>query len=292
MKSLIVVILWFQTTIAHGGAICVPIDLRDDHVAPLRNQTFFLNSKVLDSNWCFAFALANVVGQALGQAVSPEDIALKYYLKGYNSYFAENGEKVDGLMPFFRNGDPEGALGILSSSGGYCPSARFASSDSGDVGYMHLLRTAHTNVSSFETSIEKGCSPRLHLPQDLGLVGKRLEFVSYFPEDPDRERRHAEERRVGLQMIDQSLESGKLALISIVDNPHNAGFSHAVTVVGRDSTCNYIIQDSIPVSAYAQLGYPRYFEKSEGDHIEYWSPKSLGDHLSEVRHIGVTGRTP
>ena len=56
---------------------CTPADLSNDTVAPTRSQLYFNDGTWKDTGYCYAFTLANLIGQKLNMNVSPEEIGLQ-----------------------------------------------------------------------------------------------------------------------------------------------------------------------------------------------------------------------
>ena len=48
-------------------------------------------------------------------------------------------------------------------------------------------------------------------------------------------------------------------------------------ITGRTADCEYIVQDSIPASyrEKQKKGFPKYYAKTEGEHVQFWSEASL-----------------
>ena len=69
------------------------LDLHNQKYSPYRNQYYFKNTPALDSQFCHAMTLANLVGQVTNVAISPDDIV-------YQSSEADIYNEDTGQLPF------------------------------------------------------------------------------------------------------------------------------------------------------------------------------------------------
>ena len=212
-----------------GSEMCI----RDSNqsYSPYRNQIYFKQTPQLDSQFCHAMALSNLVGQAAGVAVSPDDIS-------YQAGKADTYNEGIGDLPFGIElpGGIKEDWQVLSKMG-FClqsdinpllqsrfnlapQEATYSSSQSiRDLG----LSQPKWTIADMANALGKVCKNRISLPQT------QLETISF---------EHSKDVGLLQSKIDTALDDQKYVAFS-----YNG---HYVTIVGRTANCDYLIQDSIP----------------------------------------------
>lgn len=262
MKNLIFSLL---ITVASSNLLaagtCRPLDLSNQIYAPFRNQIYFEQTRQKDSQFCHAMALANLVGQATGVAISPDDIS---YQAAQDDFYNEGiGElPFDIELPGYLQHDWQAMIKI-----GFCPQSdinallqkrfRLASQQATYMSSQKLhdlgATQDHWTVDDMANSLKKVCKNRIQLPQ------AQIENIK-FSQNKDI--------KLLQTKIDATLDSGRY--IALLYN------GHYVTVVGRTSDCSYLVQDSIPRSFW--MGHE--FEKTQTVFTEHGGAiEFLDEHL-------------
>lgn len=243
--------------------ICKPVDLIDA-TSPILSQEY---EGDLDSYWCFAFTWANVIGQALGRAVDPADLALQYYFLRGKVPFQTNAiwqKTTEGIyrdrmiapdasaLKLFGLGSNVEVVPQLMASVGYCARQADQSSPSDAKWFSRLKERAHNQTAqAMIDDLNRSCGPRVFLPEHLSVRWFDLQWM------------HEQRPAQAMANIEAQLHRGKRVVLSL----RSSSSSHIVTVQGLTEDCRLIIQNSNslgeqPAEIYGKYGSP---------HIQLWT---------------------
>ncbi len=288
----------FSHSTAWAAKTCQPIDLRNSRTMPERSQFYQHEGTDNESSLCWAFSIANLVGNAVGEAVSVEQFAINERENYYRTspYTGDQSQILARhLWPMTGgHGSPSLEANFArTSSSSFCSREEF-------INYRNSLgftesnwytaiaqRAEASSREGFVEEINQACINPIQVPQN---------FRPMFHINKQTSAESIDIRMDGARKLqtrlDRSLESGNPVLFSYE--------AHVVTIVGRDSDCNYLIQDSIPASirktrkVYGDQEYPNHYHDTLSEHIQVWSEeevlKSLAGRVtSGGRAFGVIG---
>lgn len=269
MRLQFLAITLLMSSLGAEAQTCHPVDLIDGS-SPIVTQEYGADS---DSSWCFAFSLANIMGQALGRAVSPEDLALQYYfLRGKvpfktNSIWQQSIEAVyryrmirpdaPAIKLFGLGGDVD-VVPQLMAHIGYCAADSGIRDPADPNWFLRLTEQAEGRTAQeMIDGLNRKCGPRMQMPNDL--------FVKWFELGTK-----GQTPLQAVANIEKQLHQGKRVIISV-----KASFtSHVMTVQGITGDCRLIIQNSNALSDQSAEIYSKY----NSTHIQLWKR----DRLEEI----------
>ncbi len=264
MKGLIVILCLI---LLHTQAIfaqnhekkCTPVDLRQGNIAPVRSQLYLNDGELKDSRFCYAFTLANLIGQRLGKPISPESIGVEYAIS-----WPEQGNRFPLHMGY--GGDIPDVLSSTLKHGNYCTVNEFSSylkSEQMEKWYLLLHNKANpSEFLQFKKEFKEKCNGGVDKPFKELTFQAFENYKNKYPYAPP----HMEPEEL-IKQIDSQLKSGNMVALTY-DN-------HYVTIAGRTEECNYIIQDSIPHSYRKAHQFRNFYHKTQSEHIQLWTKDSL-----------------
>ncbi len=217
--------------------------------------------------------MSNVIGQALGIAVAPEDIAFQYWKTYFEKQMNNKNDILYGLFPIDDSiqlgGEMNDAAQALKPIG-YCQAARFnkyiQTLGKPKDWYISLhLRSQKLSIQAFKKEFEFACVPRVFLNSNLSLKVETLKNDIQLKSDPEASIQGL------IAKIDSTLGEKRFVILNYQH--------HVVTIVGKSEDCSYIIQDSIPLSVREWANAPKYYFAHEGEFIQFWSKQGIFDAL-------------
>lgn len=241
---------------------CKDFDLRKKGVLPKARSQYDKWGGGVDSNWCYAFALATVLSTKLKADISAADIALTNMRFGKRHHISDSGGRGHTLP----GGEFPEAFDLVKKYG-YCDESHWKSdaNEFGDIvkiydridrnqrlheemdsdNFCHSvddlvqklapsLKSTLGSVADLQRALsskdsiifdlaDRACSPRAQLPDQMGIDKV----------DPGST----------TATINRNLEEDQAVML--------VGFNHVTTIIGskwdpETMTCRYLIRDSIP----------------------------------------------
>lgn len=287
MKSIFPALLCaLFTSPLFAAEVCSPVDLSNQSYSPFRNQIYSHAGVNTDSQFCHAMSLANLIGQAVGVAVSPDDI-------GYQAIKADPFNEGIGDLPFGaelpgsakEDWDAMAGMGFCKQRDINSMLMRKLKLTSTQATYaatnaIHSLGFLQPDlkVNDMTQALEKACPSRVQLPSQV-----QLEILNFEPGTPPS----STQSRLLQKTIDEVLNKGQYLTMTYR--------GHYVTIVGRTADCNYLIQDSIPQSFWTSsesfANSQKEFERNGGaikflgEHLQAWPSTTLLRYTEEITYL-------
>lgn len=256
---------------------CRSVDLRRPELNRPQSQVYIADGKEIDAGLCASFSSALLTSQLLGISVNPVDYAFQN-----NLTMLDRSRKSPG---YCRQKAMDAYLGKKQSD--FIQAfADYVRQVNGQVP-THLVEMDPNKVQKVVQWLNNICGERIQGPPDEWITidlrsGSSVATTSSYPMMSASE--------MG-DKIDQLLDAG-----------HFVGYTHAfhaVTIVGRTEDCRYIIQDSIPESAWNNDGGLKVSLKAEEDqdqitfenqHFQYWPRAILLKNVARIEYVESSAR--
>jgi hypothetical protein len=278
---------FFNCSLVWASEICQPVDLRNSRTMPERSQLYQYEGINNESSLCWAFSIANLVGNAIGEAVSVEQFAINERENYYRTSPYTGDQSLitaSSLWPMTGgHGTPKIETNLERAATSEFCSQREFDRYRNSLGFINenwytsiARRAQNLSREEFVSEVNRACQNPLRHAQNI-----HPKFIrsNQYPDESNNFRQGAELLR---SHIDGALNTGNPVLFEYE--------AHIVTIVGRDSQCNYLIQDSIPASIRSTRilptgsGYPNYYHNTLSEHIQVWSEEAI---LNSLTYVGI-----
>ncbi len=274
-------VILFQ--IGNSYASCNAVDLRSSTIAPVRSQFFKdENGALHESQACQSFAAANLVGQVAGVAISAEDIYFNSMFIEGKGYGELTGDEFAIDHVFFDGGGDSDEVIKSTTSKGFCRKQQMDDyilangSDKQPLDFLYLKSfTNKFTILDLVNETDLACKNRIQ----LNNITATREDMNVPPNSSvDRL------KKARIDRVDNLLDKGKMIAYA-----HNG---HIVTIVGRNESCEYIIQDSIPQDrwelnkTFSRIKFKDGIQQIHFENgFQFWSKDALLDNMVSIAFI-------
>lgn len=289
----------FGSFAATADGSCRAVDLRRPDLNRPQSQIFIsADGTETDSAMCASFSSALLISQVLGISVSPVDYAFQSSLpkileaiKQFHQLGVPTSEDISEINSALQSNKKIGFCSQEAVDAYFGKKQNyFIQAFNDSVHQINSSKSASDFEQMLVSELQKLgqwlndiCSKRIQSPPHEFLTIE-TKAANYVPNQP------------GYTLMSKSGVGGE------IDRLLNAGHFvsyvhafHAVTIVGRTEDCRYIIQDSIPESAWTNIfgGLKASLSGQEdqdqitfeNQHFQYWPRSILLKNLVKIRYI-------